>query len=759
VISNFSPTNGPAGTKVTINGQNLGGATAVSFNTTSAEFIAFDTTQIVATVPKGATNGPITVITPGGTNVSTAVFEVIPEQPPVVTDFSPNSGPVGTEVTLNGQFLSGATDVRFNGVPATFRVGFSGENLLATVPVGATLGPITVVTPLGSFTTQDSFIVTTAPAPIITSFSPTSGATGSTVVINGTNLTTATSVSFNGVSASFQPFGNTLIATVPQAAATGPITVMTPGGSATSTDSFVVTVASAPSITNLSPSSGQAGDTITISGANIDSATAVNFNGVPAATFFTFANSLLATVPANASSGRVTVTTPVGTATSPTSFTVINPLAPAITSFSPETGDVGTVVSVTGTNFNNVSSVLFGGASATFTAVSATQIQATVPAGATSSAITVNTANGTATSTNLFFIKAVVISFDPPIGPVGTKVTVHGVNFTGAIAVLFGGVSADFTNVSPSEIQATVPPGALSGAISIGTPAGFAMSSTSFYLPPTGISFFPPSGPVGTQLSVTGDNLLGVTSVRLGLTELTFLVTSPNSLLTSVPASASSGPITVTTPGGTVTSTNNFYVGSFSDVSVGVTATADTIDQGSFLSYSLEVKNAGPVDADNVVLTDVLPPAVSMVFAPVGADCFATNNLITCNLGTVPVGGDRAVRVTVLVTAKAYLTNQASVTTTTADLNLANNSASVLTVVNGAVQPPPEVALAVSLAAGQLEISWPVPADGFVLETTSSLAPPAQWVPVSDPAVVLNGRMTVSTSISASPHFYRLHKP
>jgi IPT/TIG domain len=81
-------------------------------------------------------------------------------------------------------------------------------------------------------------------APTITSFSPTSGPVGATVTINGTNFTGATSVKFNGVTATFIVNSATKItATVPTGATTGRITVTTSGGTATSMSDFTVTTA------------------------------------------------------------------------------------------------------------------------------------------------------------------------------------------------------------------------------------------------------------------------------------------------------------------------------------------------------------------------------------------------------------------------------------------------------------------------------------------------------------------------------------
>jgi uncharacterized repeat protein (TIGR01451 family) len=80
------------------------------------------------------------------------------------------------------------------------------------------------------------------------------------------------------------------------------------------------------------------------------------------------------------------------------------PPAPAITGFSPSSGAVGTSVVITGTNLVFTTNVTFNGTSATFTIDSTAQITATVPAGATSGLIHVQTLGGTATSGGSFTV-------------------------------------------------------------------------------------------------------------------------------------------------------------------------------------------------------------------------------------------------------------------------------------------------------------------------------------------------------------------
>jgi hypothetical protein len=75
-VAAFSPASGAAGTKVLIRGSHFIGTTAVTFNGVSATFTVLNTEFMSATVPVGATTGPIAVTNAAGTTVSTAHFTV-----------------------------------------------------------------------------------------------------------------------------------------------------------------------------------------------------------------------------------------------------------------------------------------------------------------------------------------------------------------------------------------------------------------------------------------------------------------------------------------------------------------------------------------------------------------------------------------------------------------------------------------------------------------------------------------------------------
>jgi hypothetical protein len=160
-----------------------------------------------------------------------------------------------------------------------------------------------------------------------------------------------------------------------------------------------------------------------------------------------------------------------------------------------------------------------------------------------------------------------ITSFNPTSGPVGQAVDIQGTNFTGATAVKFNG-TPDTTYVvnSSSDISAHVPSGATSGNITVTTPSGTATSSSPFTVttgapPPTVTSFTPTSGPVGTNVSITGTGFLGATAVTFnGTAASNYTVNSDTSINANVPGGATTGKIAVTTGNGTGTSLANFTV-------------------------------------------------------------------------------------------------------------------------------------------------------------------------------------------------------
>jgi uncharacterized protein (TIGR03437 family) len=395
-ITSLNPTTGLVGASVTITGVNFGatqGASTVTFNGTAATPTSWSATSILAPVPNGATTGNV-VATVGGV-ASNGVSFTVTVPAPSITSLNPASGVVGTSVTINGANFGatrGTNMVTFNGI-ATAPASWSATSIVAPVPSGATTGNVVVT--VGGISSNGMGFTVAVPGPRITSLSPTSGFVGASVTITGVNFGAtqgASTVKFNGTTATPTSWSATsIVAPVPNGATTGNV-VVTVGGVASNGVIFTVTVP-APSITSLNPASGLVGTSVMITGVNFGATqgtSTVKFNGISAVPTSWSATSITALVPIGATTGNVVVTVG-GLASNGVSFAVAVP-PPSITSLNPASGLIGTSVTIAGANFGatqGTSAVTFNGTVATPTSWSATSISVPVPTGATTGNVVV----------------------------------------------------------------------------------------------------------------------------------------------------------------------------------------------------------------------------------------------------------------------------------------------------------------------------------------------------------------------------------
>jgi uncharacterized protein YjdB len=258
---------------------------------------------------------------------------------------------------------------------------------------GVAAGSATIKATLGTVSGSTALTVTASTTPSITSLSPTSGPEGTLVTVTGTNFggTQGTSViKFNGLVAAVTTWSNTQITVaVPRGATTGNVAV-TVGGVASNGKAFTVT--GALTITTISPTSGPEGTLVTVTGTNFGATqgtSTLKFNGLVSATTTWSNTKITVAVPRGATTGNVAVLVNK-VATNGITFTVTGALT--ITSISPTSGAVGTLVTVTGTNFGatqGTSTLKFNGLVSATTTWSNTKITVKVPSGATTGNIAV----------------------------------------------------------------------------------------------------------------------------------------------------------------------------------------------------------------------------------------------------------------------------------------------------------------------------------------------------------------------------------
>lgn len=337
-----------------------------------------------------------------------------------------------------------------------------------------------------------------------------------------------------------------------------------------------------PAITDLSPSSGPTagGDTVVITGTNFTDATAVSFGAAPAAAFTVDSSTqITATSPIGvAGIVDVTVVGPDGTsaASASSKFTFVPPGAPTVTGLTPTTGTTegGTVVTITGTNLAETTSVKFGAINAaSFSVLSDTSVSTVAPVGVDGIVdVTVVNPGGTSatgSASKFTYVEPpalpTVTSLLPKVGTTagGTIVTITGTSLDEATAVSFGGTpAASFTIFSATTIFATTPPGVAGDVdVTATTPGGESETTTSTtysYVTPTipvvtGVS--PAVGPStgGSTVTIKGSGFGAVTAVEFdGVPATSFVLVDTRTVRAVAPAgSVGDVDVTVTTSSGT----------------------------------------------------------------------------------------------------------------------------------------------------------------------------------------------------------------
>jgi YD repeat-containing protein len=168
-VIDFNPASGPVGTAVTIYGTGFSPTASentVTFNGTAASVSSASPTQLVVTVPAGATTGSIGVTAPAGSASGSSPFTVTATSgAPTITSFTPAIATPGTAVSITGtNFEPTPTNnrLRFNIVPAPI-TSSTATSIAVSVPGGATSGRLSLATPGGATQSTDDFFVPPPP--------------------------------------------------------------------------------------------------------------------------------------------------------------------------------------------------------------------------------------------------------------------------------------------------------------------------------------------------------------------------------------------------------------------------------------------------------------------------------------------------------------------------------------------------------------------------------------------------------------------
>ena len=616
-IASLNPTSGPIGTSVTITGANFGtsqGTSTVTFNGTTATPTSWSTTSIVVPVPTGATTGNV-VVTVGGIASNGVLFAVQSGTPAIklIQHVGKDAGS-----TTSSTLAFPANNTAGNWIAVAIRAGRSGQlftvtdtrgntyrravqfNVTADTPNGDTLGIFYAENIAGganSVTVSDSIngsalrfaILEYSGIASANSLDVTAAAQGTSAAPNsGTVATTAAGDLLFGVVVTSNAAtyvagtGFTVEDRVPAAPSTKLMDedqIQTAAGNASASASLGTSDiwaaalaafraasgggATGPSITSISPASGAVGTSVTISGLNFGStqgSSTVTFNGTIATPMNWTATTIMVVVPAGASTGNVVVTVG-GFASNGVSFAVLLP--PSITSLTPNSGAIGTSVTIAGANFGTSqgsSTVTFNGIAAAPTNWTATSIAAPVPNGATTGNVVV-TVGGVLSNGVAFTVTnpgPSISTLSLSQGPVGASITITGLNFgalQGASTLTFGGAAATPTSWSDTSINAPVPSGATTGVVIV-TVNNVASNGVPFTItpPPVINNISPIAGPIGTVVTINGTNFGPTIGTRASVVSFNGITARPNNwsdtqILVPVPAGATTGNVVVSLSG------------------------------------------------------------------------------------------------------------------------------------------------------------------------------------------------------------------
>jgi uncharacterized repeat protein (TIGR01451 family) len=269
---------------------------------------------------------------------------------------------------------------------------------------------------------------------------------------------------------------------------------------------------------------------------------------------------------------------------------------------------------------------------------------------------------------------------------------------------IFGGIANDTFNINPT--------GATASSITIDGGGG----NDSFNITPNINARFTVHGgtprPATSPAGTLNLNLAGVTNPHL-------------TLLTPTPPTGLAGTCTFGNRQTVTFDGLQSVPGVSADLAL-TSAAAASVAEGSNLTYTITVQNNGPTDASNVVITDVLPANTSFVSANFGAALVSvSNNTVTVNLG--PLANGASVQGTIVLSAleEGALVNTASVSSTTADPNLSNNSQAA-------------TAMVTEVAVAGTAVSVSAPAGGPFSGTVATFSDPASAEATADYTASIN---------------------
>ncbi|MGG3284361.1 IPT/TIG domain-containing protein [Paenibacillus solani] len=538
VDKDFGHPNG--GETVTINGEHFRPNATVMFGSKFASSVQYVNDQQLVVTAIAGTQGKTTVkVTNDDGQFATAGYTY--KADPVVTSYTPNSGPYkgGTVVFFYGSYFAKGITVKFGDNAGTVNYYNSGY-ISATTPKATNSGPvdITLENPDGTkLVIPNGFIYDEEIIPTlsITTVTPNTGkmAGGEVVYIEGQLIDPSAKVYFGSTEVPINTYySSSRIRVVAPASTTSgsvDITVTNPDGkSATLTGGYTYEtppVLPAPSITNVSPNSGQlkGGEIVYVDGTGFQKGLVVYVGDteVPMDTFYT-AKRFRFIAPASTAAGVVdlkVINPDSKEAILTDGYTYLAPppkKPPSVTAVTPSSGPTtgGTIIYIDGKDIQNGVTAKIGSTDVEVTYYSTSRIRVISPASATSGPVDIILTNPDDQSVEIIggftyqTVTPTITNISPNNGPLagGDIIYIDGKNFDpNMILTVDDNVVPIDQYYSSSRIRFIAPSRADAGTVSVvlTLPSGTSASTTYTYnAPPAAVApvitaISPASGPAG----------------------------------------------------------------------------------------------------------------------------------------------------------------------------------------------------------------------------------------------------------------------
>ena len=317
------------------------------------QFASHDRYTITVAIPKEAKTGTFKLTDLAATPNEIETSEALVINLPTVSALSPETIKAGNQITITGESLDQIASIKFTGATADkFTIAQDGKSISVTVPDKATDGEVNLITYSGVEIPAGS-IKTVVPTELVASPNPIKN--GADITITGKDLDLVTGIAFPNAAGSIKSSSaTTIVATVPQTAQNGNITLSLANGKTVTVAYKLV----APVVTEFSQTSIVAGNALVIKGTDLDLVASVVFpgDGSPTVTTLTQTNTTIGlTIPEAAEGTGLKFILKNGETVDVTGITINASTTPAV-SMNVQ-GTLGEYITINGKNFNNVETV------------------------------------------------------------------------------------------------------------------------------------------------------------------------------------------------------------------------------------------------------------------------------------------------------------------------------------------------------------------------------------------------------------------